>query len=162
MTLVMAAPDATNVRQFRTYKDLEVWRRAMLLVRHVYARTKSFPADERFGLVAQARRAAVSIPCNIAEGNGRSRRRDYIRLLLVARGSVQELETQLLIASDQKFLPSGESTELLRRTNEVGRLLAGLIRALTRIDNSPSTRPAPHVVRSPQSPAPRAQRLARK
>ena len=117
----------------------------MLLVRHVYATTKNFPHDERFGLVAQARRAAVSIPCNIAEGNGRSRRRDYIRLLLVARGSVQELETQLLIACDQKFLPRRESTELLRRTNEVGRLLAGLIRALTRLGNDTKARRPQHV-----------------
>ena len=130
-----------NVRQIRTYKDLEVWRRAMLLVRHVYAMTKNFPADERYGLVAQTRRAAVSIPCNIAEGNGRSRRRDYIRLLLVARGSCQELETQLLIASDQKFLPRRDGTELLRRTNEVGRLLAGLVRALTRLGSDPKARP---------------------
>lgn len=126
------------MRQVRTYKDLEVWRRAMLLVRQVYAMTKSFPVDERYGLVAQARRAAVSIPCNIAEGNGRSRRKDYIRFLLVARGSVQELETQLLIACDQKFLRRREGNDLLRSTNEVGRLLAALVRALARLGNNPS------------------------
>lgn len=110
----------------------------MLLVRQVYAMTKSFPVDERYGLVAQARRAAVSIPCNIAEGNGRSRRKDYIRFLLVARASVQELETQLLIACDQKFLRRREGNDLLRSTNEVGRLLAALVRALARLGNNPS------------------------
>jgi len=82
----------------RPHERLEVWRDAMDFVEAVYRFSASFPADERFGLSAQLRRAAVSIPSNIAEGAARKSRRDYLRFLSVARGSVSEADTQIKIA----------------------------------------------------------------
>lgn len=82
----------------------------MLLVRQVYELTAGFPADERFGLVAQMRRAAVSIPGNIAEGAARQSKREFAQFLIVARGSLSELDTQFRIAQDLVFLPTAERT----------------------------------------------------
>ncbi len=77
----------------KTYKELKVWQRVVDLVTLIYQMTKSFPGEERYGLTAQMRRAAVSIPSNIAEGWGRHSTKEYIRFLVVARGSLMELET---------------------------------------------------------------------
>lgn len=84
--------------------DLDVWKHAMRLVREVYRLTSSFPEEERFGLTAQIRRSAISIPSNIAEGAGRGGRVELIRFLVIARGSLSELDTQIWIARDLQFL----------------------------------------------------------
>lgn len=84
--------------------DLDVWKDAMRLVREVYRLTSSFPEEERFGLTAQIRRSAISIPSNIAEGAGRGGRVELIRFLVIARGSLSELDTQIWIARDLQFL----------------------------------------------------------
>ncbi|RPI59311.1 MAG: four helix bundle protein, partial [Planctomycetaceae bacterium] len=81
-----------NKRPIRSYKDLQVWQKSMELAGQIYEATQKFPADERFGLTSQLRRAAVSVPSNIAEGYGRGTRKDYKRFLQVARGSLYELE----------------------------------------------------------------------
>ena len=113
----------------KTHKNLDVWNRAMDLAAEVYSLTGQFPKDEVFGLVSQARRAAVSIPRNIAEGAARNSRKEYIQFLYVALGSVAELETQLLLAARLKLAPN---TDVLDRVERVGQLLLGLLRFLKR------------------------------
>ncbi|MBL9094287.1 MAG: four helix bundle protein [Planctomycetaceae bacterium] len=112
------------------YQELIAWQKAMDLTEAVYGATTGFPADERFGLTAQMRRAAVSIPSNIAEGHGRSSQRDFARFLEIAIGSVAEIETQLLLAGRLKYLPEERVLELLRAAAEVGRLLNGLLKSM--------------------------------
>jgi four helix bundle protein len=82
----------------KTFKDLMVWQQAMNLVEMVYLQTKTFPKEEIYGLTSQIRRAAVSFPANIAEGNGRQSRKEYLQFLSIANGSMKELETHILIA----------------------------------------------------------------
>jgi four helix bundle protein len=113
----------------KTHKNLDVWNRAMDLAAEVYSLTGQFPKDEVFGLVSQARRAAVSIPSNIAEGAARNSRKEYIQFLYVALGSVAELETQLLLAAGLKLAPN---TDVLDRVERVRQLLLGLLRFLKR------------------------------
>jgi len=114
----------------RSYRDLIAWQRAMELVERVYAMTRRFPDDERYGLASQMRRAAVSIPSNIAEGHGRLHRPDYLRFLSVARGSFMEVETQVEIADRLGYLSTEEMADLAGPLREVGRLLNGLVRSL--------------------------------
>jgi four helix bundle protein len=113
-----------------TYKDLEVWQCAMALVGEVYRSTAKFPREEIFGLTTQLRRAAVSVPSNIAEGKGRFSDRELSQFLAIARGSVFEIETQIAIAVDLGFLGDPQSRHLFKRCAEVGRLLNGLIRSV--------------------------------
>ena len=94
--------------------------------------TESFPHKEQFGLTNQLRRAAVSIPSNIAEGQGRQTTRDFLRYLSIARGSLQEVETQILIATRLDYIAESEKVEMLERTSETSRLLTGLSRSLSR------------------------------
>jgi four helix bundle protein len=104
------------------------------------ALTDGFPTHERYGLVQQVRRAAVSIPSNIAEGHGRDHLGDYLRLLSVANGSLMEVETQMLIARQLGYLTATEEGALLNKTAEVGRMLSGLTGALkkrTRVATRP-------------------------
>lgn len=114
--------------EIKTYRDLIAWQRAMQLAKAVYISTCTMPSDERFGLTMQMRRAAVSVPSNIAEGHGRQSRADYIRFLKVARGSLAELSTQLeLTCSLGMLTEAGTPQELLAETD---RILQGLIRSL--------------------------------
>ena len=124
----------------RSYRELRVWQKSFALCKEVYRLSRMFPADERFGLVAQVRRAAVSIPSNIAEGHSRDTTRDYLRYLWVAKGSLAEVETQLLLAKELKFTKEQEIDELLNTANEVGRMLSGLIKSL---DISNKRQPVP-------------------
>ena len=114
----------------RTYKELVAWQRGFQLCRAVYDTTRDFPTDERFGLSAQMRRAAVSVPSNIAEGYGRGTTRDYVRFLSNAKGSLSELETQLLIAQDLSYGRPTALTKTLDCLAETERVLSGLIRSL--------------------------------
>jgi four helix bundle protein len=116
----------------RSYRDLEVWQRSVDLAIESYRVTAAFPATERYGLTAQVRRCAVSIPSNIAEGRGRATLADFLRHLAIANGSVMEVETQVLIATRLGYLSEEQSQTLLAHSGEVGRLLAGLVRALKR------------------------------
>jgi len=102
----------------------------MDLVVEVYRVAKSFPTEERYGLTAQLRRAAVSVPSNIAEGRGRFGLRGFLYHLSVATGSLMELETQLLIAARLEYLKPEQARTLLEQIGEVRRLLAGLVRSL--------------------------------
>ncbi|MEZ5465197.1 MAG: four helix bundle protein [Lysobacteraceae bacterium] len=93
----------------RPHHDLRVWQDAMALVTRIYEVTVDFPADERFGLTAQLRRAAVSVPSNVAEGAARGGRKEFVHLLTIARGSLSELDTQLRIAVNLGFSSSLDS-----------------------------------------------------
>ena len=113
-----------------SYKDLIVWQKAMDLVVEAYRITTRFPTDERFGLTIQIRRAAVSVPSNIAEGQGRGPTQDFIRFLSIARGSLQEVDTQLLLAARLGFLPQGDYDRLADLIVEVAKMINGLIRSI--------------------------------
>jgi len=113
-----------------TYRDLKAWQKAMELVTAIYASTQEFPKQETYGLTSQMRRAAVSIPSNIAEGQGRRLEKDFQHFLRNARGSLLELETQILIAQNLQYLTRGNAEILLTMSAEVGRILNGLIASI--------------------------------
>jgi four helix bundle protein len=112
------------------FRELIAWQKAMDLVVLVYRATAAFPSEERFGLTNQVRRAAVSVPSNIAEGQGRQTPREFIQFLAVARGSLQEVETQILIAVRLEYLDEKNANGLTELIDEVSRILGGLIRSL--------------------------------
>jgi four helix bundle protein len=112
------------------YRKLEVWQRSMDLVAAVYQVTAAFPSQEMFGLTSQLRRSVVSIPANIAEGQGRLHRGDFLHHLSIARGSLTESETHLLIAERLGYLNPEGLAGVWEQCQEVGRLLNGLIRSL--------------------------------
>lgn len=113
----------------QSYRDLRVWREAMLLAELCYRHTKAFPKDALFGLTAQIRRAAASVPANIAEGYGRDNIGSYVQFLRIAQGSCKEIETHALLA--ERVLENIDAPhELLRQSEVVGKMLRGLIRSL--------------------------------
>ncbi len=112
-----------------SYEDLKVWQKSMDFTAMIYRTTKAFPKDERFGLVSQMRRAAISIPSNIAEGKGRSDR-DFARFLLQARGSGWELETQLQLALRLGYLSAEQFSGLREELGEIGKMLSTFVTTL--------------------------------
>ncbi len=114
----------------RNYKKLKVWQKSYQSCLAVYRVTKGFPGDEKYGLTPQVRRAAVSVPSNIAEGYGRKTTPDYVRSLYLAYGSNCELETQISLAADPGYLDPQEQEELQGDIAEVERMLKALIRSL--------------------------------
>ncbi|MBI4669217.1 MAG: PorV/PorQ family protein [Elusimicrobia bacterium] len=113
-----------------TYKDLNVWKRSYELSLEVYRKTANFPNIETYGLTAQMRRAAVSIACNIAEGNGRQSRKEYLQFLSIAHGSLSELETQTMLAKDLGYITQEDFQKIHEKEMEVNRMLLSLISAL--------------------------------
>jgi four helix bundle protein len=116
----------------RRFNDLIAWQKAMDLVEDVYRLTKLFPKDELFGLTSQLRRAAVSIPSNVAEGQSRRSSKEFIQFLSVAQGSLAEVETQVLIATRLQYIPEDHSRGLLEKTAELGRIMNGLVEAISK------------------------------
>ena len=116
----------------KNYKDLETWQLAMKLVAEVYRVTKDFPREEIYGLTNQVRRAAVSVPSNIAEGQGRNSTKEFLHYLSIARGSLFEVETQLEIARQLFYIPSEDAALIEQLIASVGRLINGLSRSLTK------------------------------
>jgi len=112
------------------YRELKVWQRAKALVIEIYKLTTSFPKEEMYGLTNQMRRCAVSIPSNIAEGHARSGK-DFLRFLDIAYGSLNELETQLDIATALEFSARPATNILMQEITEIGKMLNGLKRSLT-------------------------------
>ena len=119
------------------FKDLIVWRKAMELVKAVYTVAKAFPPDERYALTDQLRRAVVSIPSNIAEGNGRTSNADYGHFLAIARGSLYETMTQLQIAVDLGYV-NKHPEEIDELMTEIGRMLGAMLKKYGSIRCSPS------------------------
>jgi four helix bundle protein len=114
----------------KSYRDLIAWQKAMDLVVDIYEVTKEFPRDELYGLTSQTRRSAVSIPCNIAEGQARDSTKEFAHFLSISYGSTAELETQLLIAERLGFIGHEQTTDRLEQCAEVGRIINGLRRSL--------------------------------
>ena len=114
-----------------SYRELSAWQKAYALGLAVYGITHKLPREEMFGLTSQLRRAALSVPSNIAEGYGRQGRADYVRFLGIARGSLLELETLLSFAHDLSYVDGPTAQQLLEMTTEVGKLLNRLSRSLS-------------------------------
>ncbi len=113
-----------------TYRNLKVWQKSIDLTERCYMITKSFPRDERFGLTAQLRRSAVSIPSNIAEGYGRDSDGSFVQFLRIAQGSLKEFETQVIISQRIGAMDAANTEDLLSRADEVGKMLRGLINSV--------------------------------
>ncbi len=114
----------------KNYKELEVWQKSVDLAVQSCRLTRRFPPDERFGLSAQIRGAATSVPANIAEGWGRGSTKEYIQFLTIARGSLTELETHTIIALKLQYLAKQDFETVQKQVEEIGKMLNGLIRAL--------------------------------
>ncbi|UCG28439.1 MAG: four helix bundle protein [Bacteroidales bacterium] len=111
--------------KFYSHKDLEVWKRAIQLIKKIYQESAKFPKEELYGLTIQIRRSAVSIPSNIAEGAARQTIKEFIHFLYIALGSIAELETQLIVAQELDFI---NSEDLLNELSEIRKMLIGLIK----------------------------------
>ncbi len=116
--------------EFKTYKDLLIWQKGISLVKEVYRCTETFPADEKFGLTSQIRRSAVSIPSNIAEGWGRDSISSNVQFLKIARGSLMELETQLIIAFELNFIEKDKYDKLIELITEESKMLNAFISSI--------------------------------
>src|SRR5438477_5251096 len=114
----------------RSYRELTVWQQAMELVLMVYRDSRSFPREELYGLTGQLRRAAISVPSNIAEGQGRRSTKEFLKHLSIARGSLLEVQTQIEIGLRLKFVSAPNATQVQSQSTSVLRLLNGLINAL--------------------------------
>ena len=112
------------------YRELEVWQRGMDLAAECYQVTRAFPKDELFGMTSQIRRSAASIPANIAEGQGRESTKEFLHFLSIARGSLMELETHLLLCQRVDLLTTQQLNPLLLSTDRISRMLSGLRKAL--------------------------------
>jgi four helix bundle protein len=123
---------AVEEERIDSYRDLRVWKEAMDLAVQCYEATKAFPREEMFGFVTQIRRAASSVPANIAEGYGRESTGSYAHFLRTAQGSLKELETHLLLATRVGLMPETKSEPLIQQSDVVGRMLHGLIRSIER------------------------------
>ena len=132
--------------RMRRYQDLKVWKESIDLALTAYAQTASYPDVERYGLVSQTRRAAVSISCNIAEGQGRSQPGEFLNQLSVARGSLQEFETLCILANRLGYATAEELERLLTRCDSISRMLTGLRKRLEldRRRTSQSSQAHPH------------------
>jgi four helix bundle protein len=114
----------------KNYQDLTTWQEAMNLVESIYKLTKRFPKEEQFCLVTQLRRAAISVPSNIAEGQDRRAKKEFYHFLKIAHGSVREIETQLIIARRLQYLDETATREVMEQVALVGRLITGLMNSL--------------------------------
>ena len=114
----------------QSFKDLDVWKRSVALTTNLYKLTAHFPDAERFGLISQVRRSATSVPANIAEGWGRGSTGEYVQFLTVARGSLMELETHLIVGCNLHFLTPEELGVASKEIGEIGKMINGLIGAL--------------------------------
>lgn len=116
----------------KSYRDLIVWQKSVVMVTHVYQLLKVYPEDEKFGLTSQIKRSSISISSNIAEGYGRNYTRDYIRFLNIARGSLFEMQTQFQIALNLKFVEDNDLRVINELSIEVEKMLNSLINKLVK------------------------------
>ena len=119
-------------KKIESYKDLVVWQKGIELVNELYSVTKGFPKEEMFGLTNQIRRAAISVPSNIAEGWGRNSTKNYIQFIRISVGSLYEIETQLVIANNQNYITNQIKSALSEKIDELGKMLNTLLK---RLDN---------------------------
>ena len=116
--------------RIKSYKDLIVWQKAIDLVTEIYSVTKTFPNEEKFGIVNQPNRAVVSIPANIAEGWGRESSKSYLQFLRISRGSLMEVETLILISKNLNYIDEERFKLISNKVEEVGKILQGLIKSV--------------------------------
>jgi len=114
----------------KKYQDLIAWQKGIALVGEVYRISSNFPREEIYGLTSQVRRAAVSVPSNIAEGQGRASSGEFIQFLCHARGSLYEVETQVIVANNLGYISAEQAEVLIQKIGELGRILNGLITSL--------------------------------
>jgi len=119
-------------KPIQSYRDLVVWQKGMDLAAACYRLTKSFPREELYGMTSQIRRAAASVPANIAEGHGREHRNEFVRFLQIAQGSLKEVETHLILAARVQLTTEVEIQPILEQCDQLGRQLHALIRSLQR------------------------------
>jgi four helix bundle protein len=124
------AGSIANVSRSKSFHDLVAWQKAMELVTEVYRMSQKFSKEEIFGLTNQIRRAAVSIPSNIAEGRGKSSPGEFQQFLYHAKGSLAEVETQMIIATNLEYVGLSELSHIMELIDRVGRLLSGLLSAI--------------------------------
>jgi four helix bundle protein len=117
-------------KKIKTYRDLNIWNVGVELVKEIYKSTEKFPREELYGLVSQLRRSAVSIPSNVAEGFRRYHNKGYKQFLFTALGSCAELETQITIAKELKYIPVNKEVELLEKSDHICRMISNLIKKL--------------------------------
>ncbi len=117
-------------KSMKPHKKLNAWMKSFEFVKDIYSITNSFPSEERFGLISQMRRAAVSIPVNIAEGAARKGSKEFIRFLHISLGSMTELDTLLLLSSELLYISKVESDLLIKKLDVIGKLIYGLIKKL--------------------------------
>ncbi len=130
MTSDKPKTNSVNAARPEGYEDLLVWQKGMALVKRVYEMTRTFSRDEKFGLISQMRRAAVSIPSNIAEGQARHSTGEFVQFLSHAEGSVAELNTQLILSVELGYCSKGQTTEATALVRELRRMLNALPRKL--------------------------------
>ncbi len=128
--MTLPAGNQEGKSRIPSFKDLEVWKKAMKLVERVYALTRSYPPDERFGLTAESRKTSRSVPSNIAEGKMRYSQKEYHHFVSIAHGSPGELHTQILIGGGLGYLSVTDVESIEPEIEEVGRMLRGLMRSL--------------------------------
>ena len=116
--------------KIKTYRDLQIWKKGIELVKEIYVITENFPKQELYGLVSQVRRSAVSIPSNIAEGFRRFHNKEYKQFLYVSLGSCAELETQITIAKELKYIQESTEEKLLEILDHIGRMTSNLLKKL--------------------------------
>jgi four helix bundle protein len=128
---VVAGYVEVSTMSAKYYRDLIAWKKSFALALAIYSETSCFPSEEKYGLTSQLRRAAVSIPSNIVEGEGGSTKH-FSHYLAIALGSLNELETQILISDALGYFRQGQSAVLMEMASEVGRLINGLSKAMLR------------------------------
>ncbi len=117
-------------KKITTYRDLNIWKSGILLVKEIYAMTEKFPKHETYGLTSQMRRSAISIPSNVAEGFKRYHNKEYRQFLYVTLGSCAELETQVTIARELKYIQIEKEAGLLEQLDHIGRMITNLLKKL--------------------------------
>lgn len=114
----------------KPHKNLDAWKKSFSFVKAVYVVTEKFPTDERFGLISQIRRSAVSVPSNISEGAGRKSKKEFINFLSIALGSLSELDTQILLSKELGFIDPITCNDLISELDIIGKLIYGLMKSL--------------------------------
>lgn len=130
MSKVVRIENRESSKAVRSYRDLLVWQKSMDFVTAIYDVTRRFPKEEMYGLTQQVRRAAISVPSNIAEGSSRRSTQEFLRFINIATGSLAEVETQILLAEKLSYLTNNDSAVLLHQADEISRMLQGLYHSL--------------------------------